>query len=53
MANIVDTIIDYPNSKIYVEQLCQQMKALEVLTEQQVINYRLHIVKVANDIEQQ
>ena len=32
MANFVDTIIDYPNSKIYVQQLVERMQTIEALT---------------------
>lgn len=33
MANFVDTIIDYPNSSLYVEQLFKRMQEVNVLTE--------------------
>ena len=43
IANFVDTIIDYPNSKIYIEQLFLRMKEFDLLTTKQLQNYRLHI----------
>ena len=43
MANFLDTIIDYPNSKIYAEQLIQRMEEIKVLTASQVKNYSMHI----------
>ena len=46
MANFVDTIIDYPNSPLYVEQLFKRMQEVEVLTEAQVAPYRQHIANV-------
>ena len=46
MANFVDILIDYPNSKIYVEQLFERLQQESILTERQVANYRLHIENV-------
>ena len=46
MANFVDILIDYPNSKIYIEQLFQRLLRIEVLTDKQVTNYWLHIENV-------
>lgn len=46
MANFVDILIDYPNSKIYIEQLFQRLLRIEVLTDKQVSNYWLHIENV-------
>ena len=46
MANFVDILIDYPNSKIYVEQLFKRLQQESILTERQVANYRLHIENV-------
>ena len=43
IANFVDTIIDYPNSKIYIEQLFLRLKEFDLLTTKQLQNYRLHI----------
>lgn len=46
MANFVDILIDYPNSKIYVEQLFERLCKENILSERQVANYRLHIENV-------
>ena len=46
MANFVDILIDYPNSKIYVEQLFERLQQESILTDRQVANYRLHIENV-------
>ncbi len=46
MANFLDTIIDYPNSKIYAEQLITRMQEISVLTPQQVKNYSMHMEHV-------
>ncbi len=43
MANFVDTIIDYPNSKIYVQQLVERMKTINALSSKQASNYMQHI----------
>lgn len=51
MANLVDTIIDYPNSKIYIEQLCERMLELKCLTEQQVGLYRQHTENIENGLD--
>lgn len=46
MANFLDTIIDYPNSKIYATEFCQRLNEIEVLTEEQTTNYKKHIENV-------
>ena len=46
MTNFVDTTIDFPNSKIYIEQLFQRLQKLEVLTKEQVAKYKEHIGNV-------
>jgi len=46
MANFVDILIDYPNSKIYIEHLFARMTQEDLLTDKQVANYRLHIENV-------
>ena len=51
MSNLVDTIIDYPNSKMYIEQLCDRMKELGCLTEQQVALYKQHTKDVENGLD--
>jgi len=44
MANFVDTSIDYPNSKMYVEQLLVCMEStVELFTSEKAKIYRLHI----------
>ena len=46
IANYFDTVIDYPMSRAYVEQLCQRFKELEVLSEQRVEEYKAHLENV-------
>lgn len=46
MANFVDILIDYPNSKIYIEHLYTRMTQEDLLSDKQVANYRLHIENV-------
>ena len=46
MACFVDILIDYPNSKIYIEHLFERLCQENILTESLVTNYRLHIEKV-------
>ena len=51
MSNLVDTIIDYPNSKIYIEQLCARMQELNCLTEEQVGLYKKHTYNIENRLD--
>ena len=46
MARFVDTIIDYPNSKLYATELVERMEQTSVLTAEQATNYRLHIAHI-------
>jgi hypothetical protein len=43
MANFLDTMIDYPNAKMYVFALFDQVQALQLLNQTQVNNYKQHV----------
>jgi len=46
MARFVDTIIDYPNSKLYVKELVEKLVEMQMLTEKQAVNYKLHLENI-------
>lgn len=46
MANFTETVIDYPNAKIYIEQLFERMQTIEILTADRVKGYKLHIENI-------
>ena len=43
MANFLDTMIDYPNAKMYVFAVFEQVQALQLLNQTQVNNYKQHV----------
>lgn len=49
MARFVDTIIDYPNAKIYIQELVERMEQIELLTAKQAANYKLHIQHIEEE----
>ena len=46
MARFVDTIIDYPNAKLYVAELIESMVSAELLSEKMAVNYKLHLENI-------
>ena len=46
MARFVETIIDYPNSKMYVKELIERMQQMEILSARQAVNYTLHLENI-------
>ena len=46
MARFVDTIIDYPNAKLYVQELIETMESTELLSAKQAVNYKLHLENI-------
>jgi len=46
MARYVDTIIDYPNAKIYMNEFIEAMLSIELLTPKQAVNYKLHMENI-------
>ena len=54
MARFSDTIIDYPNSKLYFIELVERLEQIEVLTAKKASVYKLHlenIEKQAYDVD--
>ena len=43
MANFLDSLIDYPNSKMYVFGVFEKMQTLKLFNEKQVKNYTQHV----------
>ena len=54
MARFLDTMIDYPNAKMYVFGVFEKMETLKLLSEVQVQKYKTHVEnleKFDEDIE--
>lgn len=49
MARFVETIIDYPNAKIYIQELVERMEQIQLLTAKQAANYKLHIKHIEEE----
>ena len=47
LANFVDMLIDYPNSKIYAFDLFDKLVEMEVMAQEQCARYKQHL----NNIE--
>jgi hypothetical protein len=43
LANFIDTLIDYPMSRIYAGELFDRLGEKGVLQEEQIKNYKLHV----------
>jgi len=48
LANFLDTLIDYPNSKDYAHQLLARLLKEELITSQQIELYKQHIENLDN-----
>ena len=52
LANFIDTLIDYPMSRIYAGELFDRLGEKGILQEDQIKNYKLHVENLedqAND----
>lgn len=49
LANLEDTLIDYPNSKEYAFQMFEKMNELQLLTKEQVETYKKHVENLMDD----
>jgi len=52
LANFIDTLIDYPMSRIYAGELFDRLGEKGILQEEQIKNYKLHVENLedqAND----
>ena len=52
LANFIDTMIDYPMSRIYAGELFDRLGEKGILQEEQIKNYKLHVENLedqAND----
>jgi len=43
LANFIDTLIDYPMSRIYAGELFDRLGQKGILQEEQIRNYKLHV----------
>lgn len=43
LANFIDTLIDYPMSRVYAGELFERLGDKGVLQQEQIRNYRLHV----------
>ncbi len=46
LANFVDMLIDYPNSKIYAFDLFDKLVAIDVMTAEQCARYKQHLQNI-------
>ena len=49
MARFSDTIIDYPNSKLYFSELVERLEQMEVLTAKKASVYKLHLENIEKE----
>jgi len=49
LANLMDTLIDYPGSKQYVFWLLEQLKECGLMDPEMEARYKKHVEKVAAD----
>jgi hypothetical protein len=49
LANFLDTLIDYPNSKEYVFTMFERLRTMEIISEEMEAKYRQHVKNLEND----
>jgi len=46
LANFVDMLIDYPNSKLYAFDLFDKLVEMEVMAQEQCVRYKQHLTNI-------
>ena len=49
LANFIDTLIDYPNSKDYAFQLFDRLGELAIINKDMIQKYRQHVENLMNE----